>query len=135
MTRNSPFDVTGSLSVTDEAATKQGSFGGSDVTASGASRFLFGDFNLSRDQDGSTTGQLSAWVIWERELINDTTVGYFLDGRASRSNLAGGFEGDASSLGVLAGIYGIKELTDSIFGSAYLVEGLIWALRTKVQIG
>lgn len=131
VTRNTPFDVTGSLSVTDEAATAQGTFGGSDVTGSGASRFLFGDFNLSRDQDGSTTGQLSARVIWERELINDTTVGYFLGGRASRSNLAGGFEGDASTLGVLAGVYGIKELTDNIFGSAYVGAGYSW---TDMQI-
>ena len=135
VTRNTPFDVTGSLSVTDEAATTQGSFGGSDVTASGASRFLFGDLNLSRDQDGSTTGQLSARVIWERDLINDTTVGYFLGGRASRSNLAGGFEGDVSTLGVLAGVYGIQELTDSIFGSAYLGAGLSWASQTKVPMG
>lgn len=135
VTRNTPFDVPGSLSVTDEAATTQGTFGSSDVSGSGASRFLFGDFNLSRDQDGSTTGQLSARVIWERELINDTTAGYFLGGRASRSSLAGGFEGDAATLGVLAGVYGIKELTENIFGSAYLETGLNWASQTRVPMG
>ena len=62
-------------------------------------------------------------------------MGYFLCGRGSRSKLAGGFEGDASTLGVLAGVYGIKELTDSIFGLAYLVAGLSWASQTKVPMG
>lgn len=126
VTRNVPFDVDGFLEIAGETATTRGTFGGSQALVTGSTRFVFGDFNLSRDQDGSTTGQLSARVVWESELINDATVGYFIGGRAARSNLAGTFAGDASTVGILTGAYGIKELQDGIFGSAYLGAGYSW---------
>lgn len=126
-TRDVPFDVTGSAELSGLNFSTKGTFFGLKNLGSGTTRLGFGDFNLTRDEDGSTSGQIAGRVVWERAVSEDATVGYFLGGRLGTSDLVGTFSGDASTAGVLGGAYGLTQFGEALFGTAYVGAGYSWS--------
>ncbi|MEO0370591.1 MAG: Ig-like domain-containing protein, partial [Pseudomonadota bacterium] len=125
--RDVPFDVTGFAEVTGDGLVTQGQFYGFDHLGSGHARYVFGQFDVTRDEGGSTTGQLSGRMVWERPLSDTATMGYFVGARVGQSDIKGAFNGDATTFGVLGGVYAMQRLGKSTFGAGYLGVGQSWS--------
>ncbi|MEO0369839.1 MAG: Ig-like domain-containing protein, partial [Pseudomonadota bacterium] len=125
--RDVPFDVTGFAEVTGDGLATRGEFYGFDHLGNGHARFVFGQFDVTRDEGGSTTAQLSGRMVWERPLSDTATLGYFVGARVGQSDINGTFNGDATTFGVLGGVYAMQRLGSSTFGAGYLGVGQSWS--------
>ena len=126
-TRDVPFDVSGFAEVTGDGLATRGEFYGFDHLGGGYARFVFGQFDVTRDEGGSTTGQVSGRMVWERPLSDTATLGYFVGGRIGQSDIKSTFNGDATTFGVLGGVYAMQRLASSTFGAGYLGVGHSWS--------
>lgn len=122
---NVPFDVQGSFQVSGLTASTSGSFYGQTGSADGATRRLvFGDFDLRRDEDGSTTATFRANVAWERMLSDRTMLGYYLGAELGQSNIDDTFTGQRKGYGLNAGAYLVTDLGQAMTADGFLALGL-----------
>ena len=110
-----PFDVDGTASFAGGVLSTRGTFGSGNGDAStGTRRLFFGDFDIQRDADGSTTATLNARRAWEQMLSDQTMFGYFAGGSFANSNIAGAFAGSNTKFGVEAGVYAVHQLGEAL---------------------
>ena len=126
-TQDAAFDIDGTAELSGLAFATKGDFFGLKNLNNGATRFVMGQFDLNVDEDGSTTGQLSARAVWERPLSNTANIGYFVGGHIGKSDISSSFTGDSKTLGILGGVYGLKQFGDALYGTAYAGIGYSWS--------
>lgn len=120
VSKNTPFDVDGTLSVTQGNLDLRGSFFGERGTFDGSRRRLvFGEFEVIDDDDAGAIGILDGRIAWEQMTSDDTMIGYFVGAEIARSEVEGGYTGDRDRFGVSVGAYFVHE-----FGSGLLFDGL-----------
>ena len=131
-TRNSiPFDVNGTLEIVGKSARTQGSFFAQTDDWSDTRRLIFGEFDIRRDEDGSSTYTLNADVAWERMLSEQALLGYYLGAQASQSQIEGDFEGSASTFGIAAGAYMVADLSSQVTADGFVA---VSAARTSLEL-
>ena len=113
---STPFNIDGTFDANSVTLSSKGTFSGvSSAFGGNWQRVVFGDFNLQHNSDtGSSTASLNGRVAWQTMTSPNTTLGYFLDGQLSHSNIAGTFEGEQSTYGVAVGGYGLHALGDQL---------------------
>lgn len=113
---STPFNIDGTFDANSVTLSSKGTFSGvSSAFGGNWQRVVFGDFNLQHNSDtGSSTASLNGRVAWQTMTSPNTTLGYFLDGQLSHSNIAGTFEGEQSTYGVAVGGYGVHALGDQL---------------------
>ena len=114
-TRAIPLDLTGTAELTPTRLATQGTLFGQALIGEGT----MGQFDLTRDAGGTTTGQVSGRVTWERNVSETTRLGYFVGASLGRSNINGVFDGDGSSIGAIVGGYGLTRLGEAVFATGY----------------
>ena len=121
-TRNSvPLSFDASLQATRDNATALGSFFGQQGNYDGTRRRLvFGEFDLTRHEDGDVTASLTGRVAWERLIANDILLGYFVGGSASRSDIEGAFSGSRTGYGLSVGAYFVDELEPNLYWDGFV---------------
>lgn len=120
VSKDTPFDVDGTLSVTQGNLDLRGSFFGERETFDGSRRRLvFGEFEVIDDDDAGAIGILDGRIAWEQMTSDDTMIGYFVGAEIARSEVEGGYTGDRDRFGVSVGAYVVHE-----FGSGLLFDGL-----------
>ncbi len=121
---NVPFDVTGGILADGVTLSTSGSFYGQTGSADGATRRLtFGDFDLRRDEDGSTTATFRANVSWERMLSDNTMLGYYLGAEVGQSQIRDSFTGKRKGYGVNAGTYIVSDIGKGLIADGFLAVG------------
>jgi surface protein len=122
---NVPFDVTGGIEANGLTLSTSGTFYGQTGSADGATRRLvFGDFDLLRDEDGSTTATFRANVAWERMLSDRTMLGYYLGAEVGQSQISDSFTGERQGYGLNAGAYIVSDLGQSLTADGFVALGL-----------
>jgi len=122
---NVPFDVTGGIEADGLTLSTSGTFYGQEGSADGATRRLvFGDFDLLRDEDGSTTATFRANVAWERMLSDRTMLGYYLGAEVGQSQISDSFTGERQGYGLNAGAYIVSDLGQSLTADGFVALGL-----------
>ncbi|WP_247745115.1 Calx-beta domain-containing protein [Shimia sp. R11_0] len=120
VTRDIPFDVDGQISLgADQPLETAGSFFGQTVLHNNAIRTALGQFDVALDDDDNWTAQLSGRVTYEHAVSERTRWAYFLGGSLSVSDITGDFAGDADSVGLIAGGYGMAQLSEHLFADGY----------------
>ncbi|MEZ5825704.1 MAG: Ig-like domain-containing protein [Geminicoccaceae bacterium] len=84
----------------------------------GARQLVFGDFDIVRSDDGSTTMHSGIRYVLERAHGKDLLAGYFIGAEAGRSTIEGPFEGRQNSIGATAGGYVIGRIVDNLYFDA-----------------
>ncbi len=121
---NVPFDVTGGILADGVTLSTSGSFYGQTGSADGATRRLtFGDFDLRRDEDGSTTATFRANVSWERMLSDNTMLGYYLGAEVGQSQIRDSFTGKRKGYGVNAGTYIVSDIGKGLTADGFIAVG------------
>lgn len=122
---NVPFDVNGGIQADGLTLSTSGSFYGQEGSADGSTRRIaFGDFDLRRDEDGSTTATFRANVAWERMLSDRTMVGYYLGAEVGQSQIRDAFTGERQGHGLNAGAYVVSDLGRGLTADGFLALGL-----------
>ncbi len=122
---NVPFDVTGGIEADGLTLSTSGSFYGQVGSADGATRRItFGDFDLRRDEDGSTTATFRANVAWERMLSDRTMLGYYVGAEVGQSQIKDSFTGKRKGYGLNAGAYVVSDLGQRVTADGFLALGL-----------
>ena len=120
-----PFDVDGTASFAGGVLSTRGTFGSGNGDAStGTRRLFFGDVDIQRDADGSTTATLNARRAWEQMLSDQTMFGYFAGGSFANSNIAGAFAGSNTKFGVEAGVYAVHQLGEALNLGGFATLGI-----------
>ena len=121
---NVPFDVTGGIEANGLTVSTSGSFYGHEGSANGETRRIaFGDFDLRRDEDGSTTATFRANVAWERMLSDSTMLGYYLGAEIGQSQIRDSFTGKRNGYGLNAGTYIVSDLGKGLTADGFLAVG------------
>ncbi len=122
---NVPFDVTGGIEADGLTLSTSGSFYGQVGSADGATRRItFGDFDLRRDEDGSTTATFRANVAWERMLSDRTMLGYYVGAEVGQSQIKDSFTGKRKGYGLNAGAYVVSDLGQRVTADGFLALGI-----------
>jgi len=120
-----PFDIDGSAQISNGVLSTQGTFFGlREVGDSGTQRIVFGDFDVSRDTDGTVHAQVSGRVAWEHMATASTMVGYFVGAEYGRDMIEGTFSGRNDGYGLSAGAYFVSELRSNLYTDGYISLGL-----------
>ncbi|WP_035872844.1 Ig-like domain repeat protein [Cucumibacter marinus] len=93
-------------------------------TDSGAALGLFGDFNLSRDDDGSISGQLTGRLSRDQMIGNDLMLGAFMGIELGRSALEGTYSGGQDTIGVTVGGTMVAALAEGLYLDGFVTLGL-----------
>lgn len=94
-------------------------------------RLFFGDFDVQRDESGSTTGSFNGKVAWERNISETAMLGYYLGGTLGKSQLKGTFEGTQSQYGASVGAYVVAQINDALFVDGFASLG---AARNSLEM-
>lgn len=108
-----PFSYNGMLKANDDGAFAKGSFyGGGEM--GGYRRYIYGAFDLAREEGYGTTLEFNGAVAWEKTLGSNFLGGAYVGAEIGRTNLSNGFDGEIDTMGVNAGIYGAKRIADNV---------------------
>ena len=119
-----PFDVDGTAGYANGTLSTRGTFFGSQGNAAtGVQRVFFGDFDIQREQGGSTTATLNAKMAWEQLISEQTLLGYFVGGSVARSDINGSFAGENTQFGIKAGGYVVHQLDEALFFDGFVSLG------------
>lgn len=122
---NVPFDVQGGIVADGLPLATSGTFYGQEGSADGATRRIaFGDFDLRRDEDGSTTATFRANVAWERMLSDRTMLGYYLGAEVGQSQIDASFTGQRDGYGLNGGVYLVSDIGKSMIADGFVAFGL-----------
>jgi hypothetical protein len=121
VTRNNvPLSFNGTLHATQDSTDIRGSFfGQSGSQDRSRNRLVFGEFDLTRHEDGDVTASFNGRVAWEQLVSDDVLFGYFLGATASQSDLAGNFSGSRLGYGLTAGAYFVDQLDTNLFWDGF----------------
>ena len=92
---------------------------------------VFGDFDVQRDESGSTTGSFNGKVAWERNISETAMLGYYLGGTLGKSDLKGTFEGKQRQYGASVGAYVVVQISDALFIDGFASLG---AARNSLEM-
>ena len=121
---NIGFDVDGSLGFIDGAFNTRGVFSQQRGNFEGSyRRILFGDFDLSRDENGTVSAYLSGKVAWERMINDRTMLGYNIGLDLGRSDIEGSFSGSQDTIGVSVGAYFVSQLAERLYADGFISLG------------
>lgn len=119
-----PFDVDGWAGYGEGTLSTKGSFFGQRGSFDGRTyRFIDGDFNIQRQQDGAVTLSVNTNLGWERMTSDSTLIGTHLGFRAGQSEVLGSFTGNRSSLAATAGTYVVTALQENLFADGFVTLG------------
>ncbi len=119
------FDVDGSLEFVDRAFNTRGVFSQQRGNFEGSyRRILFGDFDLSRDENGTVSAYLSGKIAWEHMINDQTMLGYNIGLDLGRSDIEGSFSGSQDSIGVSIGGYFVSQLTERVYADGFISFGV-----------
>uniref|UniRef100_UPI0037354758 Ig-like domain-containing protein n=1 Tax=Yoonia maritima TaxID=1435347 RepID=UPI0037354758 len=122
--RDVPLDITGDLKFQNGSLATRGSFFGQRGNDNGdVWRVISGNFNIVRDDDGSTSALISGRVAWEHETSDNTMLAYYVAGDVSRSEIAGQFNGTAEGYALTLGSYFVSALSENAFADGYASVG------------
>jgi hypothetical protein len=119
-----PFDVDGWAGLEDGVLSTKGTFFGQRGSFDGRSyRYVDGNFNIQRRQDGAVTLSVNSNMGWERMTSDSTLVGTHLGFRAGQSDVLSTFTGDRRSISANAGTYVVSEVRKNLFADGFLTFG------------
>lgn len=122
---NLNFDVDGSLEFVDRAFSTRGVFSQQRGNFEGSyRRILFGDFDLSRDENGTVSAYLSGKIAWEHMINDQTMLGYNIGLDLGRSDIEGSFSGSQDSIGVSIGGYFVSQLAERVYADGFISFGV-----------
>ena len=122
--QNVALDVEGSLDANPVTVSSMGTFVGQSIQGNGTRQWLFGSFDVQRDDaSGASSATFSGKIGWERSVSDTTMLGYFIGGDLARSNIAGSFSGDQDHLGVTAGGYAVHEMAKQFYLEGFVSVG------------
>jgi len=122
---NLDFDIDGSLEFVDRAFNTRGVFSQQRGNFEGSyRRILFGDFDVSRDENGTVSAYLSGKVAWEQMINDRTMLGYNIGLDLGRSDIEGSFSGSQDSIGVSIGGYFVSQLAERIYADGFISFGV-----------
>ena len=120
-----PFTMSTRGQATPDGVMIRGDFWGLSQNASATRRqLLFGDFDLTRDEDGQTSGYLQARLLNEFRPSPSTLVGLSFGANTRQQNVDDGFIGTQTSQGLSMGTYFVHSLGSSLFLDGFLDFGL-----------
>ncbi|PCJ07301.1 MAG: hypothetical protein COB16_11480 [Rhodobacteraceae bacterium] len=121
---NIDFDIDGGLGFVDGAFNTRGVFSQQRGNFEGSyRRILFGDFDLSRDQNGTVSAYISGKVAWEHMINDRTMLGYNIGLDLGRSDIEGAFSGSQDSIGVSIGGYFVSQLGNRLYADGFISFG------------
>ncbi len=122
---NLDFDVDGGLEFVDRAFNTRGVFSQQRGNFEGSyRRILFGDFDLSRDENGTVSAYLSGKIAWEQMINDRTMLGYNIGLDLGRSDIEGSFSGSQDSIGVSIGGYFVSQLAERVYADGFISFGV-----------
>ena len=121
---NTPLSFDGSLQATQDSSNFVGSFFGQTGSFDWQRRRLvYGDFDLTRHEDGDVTASFDGRVAWERLVRNDVLLGYYIGANVSQTNIEGNFSGTHLGYGLSAGAYFVDQLEENLFWDGFVALG------------
>jgi hypothetical protein len=125
VSRNStPLGFDGSLQATKDSTNIVGAFFGQFGSFDGAQRRLvYGDFDLTRHEDGDVTASFDGRVAWERLVGDDMLLGYYVGANLSQTDIEGNFSGTHLGYGLSAGVYFVDQLDENLFWDGFVALG------------
>ena len=122
---NTPLSFNGSLQATQDSSNIVGAFFGQTGSYDGERRrLIYGDFDLTRHDDGDVTASFDGRVAWERLVADDVLLGYYVGANASHTNIEGNFSGTHIGYGLSTGAYFIDQLDENLFWDGFIAVGL-----------
>lgn len=121
---NVPFDFSGSLVASSKNIDLTGQFFGQNGNYEGTlRRLVYGEFDLTRYDNGSVLGTLSGRAAWEKMVSDTAMLGYFVGADISRSDIKSSFSGSRDTIGLSLGAYFVQEINENLVGDAFLSVG------------
>ena len=119
-----PLTFDGSLQAAETGTNAVGKFFSRTSNANDDSTTLFfGDFDVTRFEDGDVSAVLSARIARERMIADDVLLGFFLSTSATHSDLSATVDGQRTGYGVSAGAYFVDQLSETLTWDGYLSVG------------
>ncbi|WP_348721452.1 hypothetical protein [uncultured Candidatus Puniceispirillum sp.] len=94
-----------------------------DKTSGTAEAILFGDFQYSKQKDGTTSGHVNTKLAWEKKIGSSQTNGIFVGSNLGSSHIKGAFPGRNRFAGLSIGAYTIWSPLKDLHISGYATLG------------
>lgn len=119
-----PFDIDGFARATRGGAITSGTFFGQNASVDGTRRQLIsGHFDISYDSDIGTRVTVDGRLAWERQMNSRTLLSYFVAGDLARSDVGGGYSGNADHARISAGGKFVHQLNGGVLSEGFASIG------------